>query len=81
MRVRALSGLWYVTNPEWREELVDLMQNCLRDPHHNVRIYALGGLVKLNAREKVPELRALLSGASRDEQRFIARAIEKLEGL
>lgn len=80
VRVKALSALWYVSDPQWRQQVIGVLADRLGDPHHLVRIYAVSGLAKHNARERVPDLLSLLKGSHPGELRIVRKALAKLSG-
>jgi hypothetical protein len=78
VRVRALSVLYYVRNPQQRREAIQIALERLKDTEWVVRNYALRVLAAQQAKECVPQILPLLNDPQPETREQAKKTLRKL---
>jgi HEAT repeat protein len=78
VRVRALSVLYYVRNPQQRREAIQIALERLKDPEWVVRNYALRVLAAQQAKECVSQILPLLNDPRPETREEAKKTIQQL---
>jgi len=78
VRVRALSVLYHIRNPQQRHEAIQIALERLKDPEWVVRNYALRVLAAQQAKECIPQILPLLNDPQPETREQAKKTLEQL---